>query len=105
MDVKYVGSIEQNFIKANTIPSGATKSNDVALEAKAVKQQSEAKKQAEVERVENNKAVFAIVDDKYVVIQFLDTKGNVVKQIPPKELIAAYERVQETIRSNYDREA
>ncbi len=100
MEIKPTVPLQKNIaINKSTVPSEAEKPKVPVPEIKISKQEPQ---QA---NVNDKKAVFAIQDDKYVVIQFLDKDGEVVKQIPAKELINAYERLQESIKNHYDEEA
>ncbi|MHB8841657.1 MAG: flagellar protein FlaG [Candidatus Aquicultor sp.] len=100
MEVKLTGLIKPNIAASKSAqPSEPAQQKGQAPEVKVSKQTA-----PEV-AINNSKAVFAIQNEKYVVIQFLDKEGQVVKQIPPKELINAYERLQESIKRNYDKEA
>lgn len=60
-------------------------------------------KQEEVKPAGNGlldlKAIFALDKDKNVVIQFLDEKGEIVKQVPPEEYINMVKKL-ETIVEN-----
>ena len=51
------------------------------------------------------KAVFAIDDDKNVVVQFLDKDGNVVRQMPPEDYLDMVRTLKEFVKSHYDIEA
>jgi len=100
MEVKPTGLIKLNIAAIKSAqPSEPAQQKGQTPEVKVSKQKEPGA------AINDNKAVFAIQDEKYVVIQFLDKEGQVVKQIPPKELITAYERLQDSIKSNYDKEA
>jgi len=100
MDVKLTGIQQLNIASSKSIqPSEPLLKKEPAPEIKASK-----KAEPEV-AINTNKAVFAVQDEKYIVIQFLDKEGQVVKQIPAKELISAYERLQENVKRSYDKEA
>ena len=51
------------------------------------------------------KAVFAIDDDKNVVIQILDKDGNVVQQMPPEDYLDMVKKLRKVVNSHYDVEA
>ena len=51
------------------------------------------------------KGVFAIDEDKNVIIQLLDKDGNVVRQMPPEEYLDMVKKLKEFVKSHYDIEA
>lgn len=51
------------------------------------------------------KAVFAIDDDKNVVIQILDKDGNVVQQMPPEDYLDMVKKLRKVVNSHYEVEA
>ncbi len=51
------------------------------------------------------KAVFAIDDNKNVVIQLLDEDGKVVQQIPPEDYLEMVKNLKKVVKSHYDIEA
>jgi|SRR3989304_7868855 len=51
------------------------------------------------------KAVFAIDNDRNVVIQLLDKDGNVVRQMPPEDYLDMVRTLKEFVKSHYDIEA
>ena len=51
------------------------------------------------------KAVFAIDDDKNVVVQFLDKDGKVVQQMPAEEYLDMVKKLKKVVNSHYDIEA
>ena len=51
------------------------------------------------------KGVFAIDEDKNVVIQLVDKDGNVVRQMPPEEYLDMVKKLKKIVNSHYDIEA
>ena len=51
------------------------------------------------------KAVFAIDNDRNVVIQLLDKDGKVVRQMPPEDYLDMVKKLKEFVKSHYDIEA
>src|SRR5574337_171932 len=51
------------------------------------------------------KAVFAIDEDKNVVIQLLDKDGVVIRQMPPKDYLDMVKKLRAVVKSHYDIEA
>ena len=51
----------------------------------------------------NLKPIFALDDDKNVVIRFLDEKGKTVKQYPPEEYLDMMRKLNETVKSLYSK--
>ena len=51
------------------------------------------------------KAVFAIDNDRNVVIQLLDKYGNVVRQMPPEDYLDMVKKLKKFVNSHYDVEA
>lgn len=49
------------------------------------------------------KPVFAIDNDKNVVIRFLDEKGEIVRQYPPEEYLSMAKKLDEIIESIYSK--
>lgn len=49
------------------------------------------------------KAVFALDDDKNVVIRLLDDKGEVVRQYPPKEYLTMVKKFNEIVDNLYSK--
>ena len=105
MEMWKISSIDLNFkIKQNTVLDKSPKPQHAEAPAKAEKQ-PKVDPMPEIEKASNNKAVFKLLDNKQTVIQFIDEKGNVAKQIPSKEIIAAAEHIQKFIEHLVDREA
>jgi uncharacterized FlaG/YvyC family protein len=105
MEMWKTSSIDLSFkIKQNTVLAEPPKPQHTDTAAKASKQ-PKADPMPDIKMATGNKAVFKLLDNKQTVIQFIDEKGNVVKQTPPKEVIAAAEHIQEIIEHLVDREA
>lgn len=51
------------------------------------------------------KAVFAIDEDKNVVIQLLNKDGEVVRQMPPEDYFDMVKNLKAIVKSHYDIEA
>jgi hypothetical protein len=49
------------------------------------------------------KPVFAVDEDKNIVIRFLDKKGKIVRQIPPDEYLNMVKKLQEAIGNLYSK--
>ena len=52
-----------------------------------------------------DRAVFAVNADHKVVIRILDKKGRLIMEVPPEEARALQEKMGETLRNMYSREA
>jgi len=90
-------------IKRITALAESPKLQRADMAARAGKQ-PKADPKPEIEKAPSNKAVFKLLDNKQTVIQFIDEKGDVTKQIPSKEMIAAAEHVRKIIEHLVDRE-
>lgn len=51
------------------------------------------------------KAVFAVDDEKNVVIRFVDKKGKVVQQVPPEEYLDMITRLKESTENLFSTKA
>ena len=80
----------------------AQKRQDEANKAVLENQRDEQVKPREVKPIDL-KATFAVTEDKDVVIRFLNEKGEVVKQIPPEELLETAKRLKETIQNFFSK--
>lgn len=65
------------------------------------------KRNGQIKPIENDifnlKAIFALDDEKNVIIKFLDDKGETVKQFPPEEYLNMVKRLNEVVESIYSR--
>jgi uncharacterized FlaG/YvyC family protein len=49
------------------------------------------------------KPVFAVDEDKNIVIRFFDKKGEIVRQIPPEEYLNMIKKLNETVENLYSK--
>jgi uncharacterized FlaG/YvyC family protein len=104
IDIKSTGSV--NLIKAGVATSKvqSTKAPEPP-KAEVAKADTKVPSMPESQNLVGQKAVFSLQDNKHVVIQFLDKNGEVIKQIPPKAVVEAYERLKELTTSDLNNEA
>ncbi len=50
----------------------------------------------------DTKAVFAIDENKHVVIQLVNEEGDVIRQIPPEDYLEMLENLKIDLKSHYD---
>ncbi|MEW6116929.1 MAG: flagellar protein FlaG [Nitrospirota bacterium] len=86
------------------------KSPPTIVDIQRILQQEHAEKREQAEKIretQNNpvnlKAIFAIDEDKNVVIQLLDDKGEMVRQIPPEEYMEMVKKLDEMRESIYSK--
>lgn len=105
MEIKSTGLV--NLIQPGAVANKHSQSLQPSEmpKSKAVKSEVKVSEKPELGSLADHKAVFALQGNNHVVIQFLDKRGEVVKQFPPKEVIAAYERLREIMKSDFDNEA
>ncbi|MDA8168214.1 MAG: hypothetical protein M0Z59_00770 [Nitrospiraceae bacterium] len=73
----------------------------------AVKTGPEGKESAKTPETENiieNRAVFAVEKNRYVVIQILDKNGKVITQMPPEEYIESREQLRTQPKNLFKKE-
>jgi len=101
MDVKSISAMQLGEIVSKGVrPSKSSGLKKADVQVKAAPQ-DESKPQV---AIDNGKVVLALLDNKRVVIQVLNGKGKVIRQIPPEELVAAYDHLQKVIGRRYDKE-
>lgn len=106
MNIKAISSIEAygskpelKLVKGSEEPRAAA--------AKPADEQPDTEKIAEQKQADTNsvKAVFAVDDDKNVVIRVLDEDGKVIRQFPPEEFLEMAKNLENISKSIFHREA
>lgn len=109
MDIKPIGTGDMQY--ASAFAPGAEKksveakkSADAPAKPEATDAAAAQRKAAEPEPPPENKAVFAVDNDKNVIIQIVDKDGNVIRQYPPEEFIALSMQLKEWSKPIYSNE-
>lgn len=102
MDIKSVNMKDIKIID-DKINESVDRDNHVSDQKSA--QARKNTRETDIDYPIQTKAVFAIDEDKNVVIQLLDKDGEVVRQMPPEDYLDMVKNLKAIVKSHYDIEA
>lgn len=101
MDIRSV-SLQKNEVEVNDSNSHKSVERKPPVSGNESVTALDKNLESDKQLIMHTKAVFAIDDNKNVVIQVLDEDGKVIKQLPPDDYLDMVKKIKESMTSHYD---